>query len=321
MICIVNPCFDPYFNIACEEFLLKHFTGECFMLWRNLPSIIIGKHQNTMAEINHDFVNKNNIPVIRRISGGGTVYHDLGNINFTFITNNHLDKKIHFSLFLNPIIKALQTTGITVSLDHRNNLFINKEKISGTAAHLAKNKVIHHGTLLFNSSVNNIHQALDTNSQKYSDKSIKSVRSSVTNIHNHLIDKIDISEFMKLVEESIKNVFNVTKDCFIPEDGIKVIKQLVKTKYKLWNWNYGYSPNYNFKNTTLINGIKVGIELQVTKGIIEFIKISHDISSVLYTNIQNALTGKPHEKKHIEIALSALPISKSNIKKIVQDFF
>lgn len=321
MIFIINPCSDSYFNVSCEEFMLKNFTEECFMLWINSPSIIVGKHQNTLAEINHDFVNKYNIPVIRRISGGGTVFHDSGNVNFTFITNSSHGKAINFPLFLHPVIEVLHKLGIPAVINPRNNIVINNKKISGTAAHFSKNKVIHHGTLLFNSSISDINRAIKVDSQKYSDKSIKSVRSPVTNIYDYLTEKIEIGEFMKLLEKKIKQAFAIKTNYSFKEEDIKKIEQLSEIKYRTWEWNYGYSPNYRFYNSVLFEEIKVDIEFHVKKGIIEFISLSNDILTANKSKIENALLHQPHEKVHIKKAFAQFYFPKIMEEKLIRSFF
>jgi lipoate---protein ligase len=321
MIFIINPCVDPYFNVSSEAFLLEHFKEECFMLWRNSPSIIIGKHQNSLAEINYNYVNKNNIPVIRRLSGGGSVFHDLGNINFTFLTNNEQGKGIDFLLFLKPIVDLLYYFKIPVILNSHNNIFIGDRKISGTAAHLTKNRIIHHGTLLFKSSIDDLDIALHSDSYKYFDKSIKSVHSQVKNIYDYLTEKIEISEFMKLLELKFKKEFAINNDYIFKTDDIKKITHISEAKYKTWEWNYGYSPEYKFCNSATIEDIKVDIEIHVKKGIIEFIKISNDISTTNKNQIENALVGQPHEKNHLKKSIIHFHLSKKVEEKLILSFF
>ncbi|HEY9115846.1 MAG TPA: lipoate--protein ligase family protein, partial [Bacteroidales bacterium] len=196
MIFIYQPETDPFFNIAAEDFLLKNSPDDFIMLWQNKPSVIIGKHQNTFAEVNLDFVNKNNIPVIRRMSGGGTVYHDLGNINFTMITSeNNPEKLIDFRKFTEPLILFLKSLGIEAAFESKNNLKVNGKKISGNSAHVKKDKIMHHGTLLFNTNLRNLENSIKPPKTNITDKAVKSVRATVTNISKELDDKMPIEKF------------------------------------------------------------------------------------------------------------------------------
>ncbi|NCO56210.1 MAG: lipoate--protein ligase family protein, partial [Bacteroidetes bacterium] len=286
MIEIVNQSVNPYFNIASEEYLLKNFEHDCFMLWRNAPSLIIGKHQNTLAEININFAEKNDIKVVRRISGGGTVYHDLGNLNFTFITNHDNNKIINFALFLKPITELLNNYEINVKLNKRNNLFVENKKICGTAAHIHKNKIIHHGTLLFATNIDSLENAINATSNKYFDKAIKSVNNIVTNINEHIKTKISINEFAEQLSQKINADFISKEKYFLSDADILAINELVKTKYKTWEWNYGYSPNYNFNKSSKNNLLNISVE--VKKGIITNLKI-YGINN--FSKIENILKG------------------------------
>ena len=153
MLCIISPYTSPYFNLAAEEYLLKCFQEDVFLLYRNIPSIVVGKHQNTLAEINLPFVQEQDILVARRISGGGTVFHDLGNLNFAFFTTGKEGDLVNYKRATMPIIEALGKMGLEAKLGQRNELLLKKLKISGTASHVWKKRVLHHGTLLFSSEI------------------------------------------------------------------------------------------------------------------------------------------------------------------------
>jgi len=243
------------------------------MLYFNEPAIIVGKHQNTFAEINYWFVKENNIKVVRRLSGGGTVFHDPGNLNFCFIRNGKEGSLVDFHKFTQPIIEVLQKLGINAERSGRNDLTIKRLKFSGNAEHVYRNRTLHHGTLLFSSNLERISNALKTTPGKFQDKAVKSVRSKVTNLIDHLPKTISIKEFRDTVMQHINATFpEATNYNFTAEDE-KAIGQLMATRYSLWDWNFGYSPKFTFKNQGTIKGEFIEIDLEVDQGIIKQINI------------------------------------------------
>jgi len=203
MLCIDNPHTDPYFNLAAEEYLLKDFSNDIFMLWQNEPSVVIGKHQHIEAEVNLDFIRKNQIKVVRRYSGGGTVYHDSGNLNLTFIESND---QPDFDKYTSQMLAFLLTVGINAKADERRALYINGLKISGSAQYVRRNKVLCHATLLFSTNLFHLSSTLDChypdseNGQSSQERRyVKSIKSPVTNISEHLPDPISIIDFKKLI--------------------------------------------------------------------------------------------------------------------------
>ena len=309
MICIRRTETDPYFNIAAEEYVLHEFTDDCFMLWRNEPSVIVGKHQNTLAEINYDFVAQNKIKVVRRISGGGAVFHDLGNINFTFIMNGQPGQLVDFRKFTQPIIDVLATLDIEAKFEGRNDLTIDGKKFSGNAEHVFKNRVLHHGTLLYRSTINNLADALNVDPDKFRDKAIKSVRSRVTNISEHLKEELEIEDFISLVMNHILEMYPNAELYQFSDQDRKIIQELVQTKYGTWDWNYGYSPKYNFKKSIRTNGGKVEFNFDVKDGIIEKANIYGDFfSRANIHDLEQALIGIPHREKEVLKVLGSFEI-------------
>lgn len=309
MICIRRTETDPYFNIAAEEYVLHEFTDDCFMLWRNEPSVIVGKHQNTLAEINYDFVAQNKIKVVRRISGGGAVFHDLGNINFTFIMNGQPGQLVDFRKFTQPIIDVLATLDIEAKFEGRNDLTIDGKKFSGNAEHVFKNRVLHHGTLLYRSTINNLADALNVDPDKFRDKAIKSVRSRVTNISEHLKEELEIEDFISLVMNHILEMYPNAELYQFSDQDRKIIQELVQTKYGTWDWNYGYSPKYNFKKSIRANGGKVEFNFDVKDGIIEKANIYGDFfSRANIHDLEQALIGIPHREKEVLKVLGSFEI-------------
>lgn len=296
---------DPYFNLATEEFVLKNFAEDAFMLWRNAPSIIVGKHQNTLAEINLEYVKQNNIPVVRRLSGGGAVFHDLGNLNFTFIRTGSAGNLIDFRKYTEPILDVLQKMGIDAKFEGRNDLTIDGRKFSGNAEHIWKNRVLHHGTLLFSSHMPDLAKALNVDPLKFQDKAVKSVRSRVTNISEHLLLPMDVMQFAAMIEKHIGEKYPDARLIELSPDDHEKIQTLVKEKYNTWEWNYGYSPYYNFRK--IVRFEKSGtieFDLDVHNGTIKHIKIFGDYFSRFDTEeIENALTGIAHNEDTISDAL------------------
>jgi lipoate-protein ligase A len=309
MICIERKNTNPYFNLAAEEYVLKEFTDDVFMLWRNEPCIIVGKHQNTLAEINLDFVKENNIAVVRRITGGGTVFHDLGNLNFTFIKNGEAEKLINFRKFTLPIIEVLAKLGIEAKFEGRNDLTICGRKFSGNAEHVHKNRVLHHGTLLFSAQLTELSQALKVDLSKFEDKAVKSVRSRVTNISEHLTQTMDVAGFEKMIHDHIAEKYEDFQVIEFTDDDIYKIEQLVEEKYNTWEWNFGYSPKYNFNRKIKTNGGHIEFNLDVKNGVIRDAKIFGDYFSIKETSeIEDVLIGQAHNHQSIINALEKIDI-------------
>lgn len=316
---IDNTSIDPYFNLAAEEYLLKHTEEEYFSLWRDEPCIIVGKNQNTLSEINTDYVKENNIKVVRRLTGGGAVFHDLGNINFTFIVNDNHSYN-DFYKFVKPIIEVLRQLGVEAEFSGRNDMLIEGKKFSGNAQCKYKNRVMHHGTLLFSSNMADLSGALKPKAVKFSDKSVKSVASRVTNISEHLPKALDVLEFKEaifkyIIAEEGKEVENFSKE------EVQIINKLKEEKYSTWQWNYGKSPRYNFYNEKKFPAGTVEVTLQVTSGCIENIKIYGDFFGKLdIQGLEEYLEGKPHNEEDIRKALIDLDLD-SYITNITLDNF
>src|SRR5690554_1158971 len=202
MLCIRLYNNDPYFCLAAEEYLMKNFDQDIFMLWQSDATVVIGKHQNAMGEINYPYVIENGIKVARRISGGGTVFHDAGNLNFAYIKNVESPSQISFSRFVRPIVEALGKLDIKAVVSGRNDLLIDNKKISGNAEHIFKNRVLHHGTLLFDSDLTTLGKSIKVVEGKYQSKAVQSKRSTVTNILPYLKDQMSISTFANFIFNS-----------------------------------------------------------------------------------------------------------------------
>lgn len=301
MLCLRSKTNSPAFNLATEEFLLNNKPEDCFYLYINNPSIIVGKHQNSLAEINVDYVKKNNIDVIRRLSGGGAVFHDPGNLNFSFIMTEQEDKSGDFRKYTQPILDVLKSLGVDAKFEGRNDMTIEGKKFSGNAKCFYNGKVLQHGTILFSSKLPDLSQALKLNPLKYRDKAVKSISSRVTNISEHLSKNISLEEFEERIINHVRSMYDDSEIYELTDSDIKAINKLVEEKYGTWEWNFGNSPQYNFQKGIKTTGGHIEINLEVKKGTIKNAKIFGDFFNIReVSELENSLIGAPHERNQIE---------------------
>ncbi len=305
MLCILNNSTEPYFNLAAEEYFFNNFNENIFMLWRNSPAIIVGKHQNTLAEINYDYVKENNIKVVRRMTGGGAVFHDLGNINFTFIETGESEKLVDFRKYVQPILDILLKLGVNAKFEGRNDLTIDGKKFSGNAEHVYKNRILHHGTILFSAKMSDLTQALNVKDVKFTDKAVKSVRSRVTNVSEHLHTPLTVLEFINLVFNHILEMYEDAQIYEITDEDSQKINQLVENKYSTWEWNFGYSPEYNFSKSVRTEGGTLEVSMFVENGIIQRLKFYGDFFTHRdISEIEEAFVSIQHREYQIKQVLS-----------------
>ncbi len=279
MITIINSSNDPRYNLALEEYALKNIktNEDIILLWQNGPSIIIGRNQNTVEEINANYVKEHNINVVRRISGGGAVYHDFGNLNFTFITNNLKDNLNNYRKFSTPVINALQSLGVPAEFSGRNDILVEGKKFSGNAQSYHKDRMFQHGTILFDADLDMVGKVLQVHADKIESKGIKSNRSRVTNIKPYLTKDMDIKEFQNYLLEYFLETKDIESKTYkLTDEDYKNIEKLRDEKYATWEWNYGESPEFTIQKSNRYLGGKVNFNLNVKDGIIKECKIFGD---------------------------------------------
>jgi lipoate-protein ligase A len=300
---------DPHINLAIEEHLMRNLeTQEVILLFYiNEPSVIIGRHQNPLEEINRDYVEKQGIHVVRRLSGGGAVYHDLGNLNFSFITTNTRKNFHNFRKFTQPVIRVIKQLGAPAELSGSSDIQVKGRKVSGNAQYATAKRLVTHGTLLFNSDLKKVAEALRVKPGKISSKSIKSVRSQVTNIQDYLDQPMNIQAFRRRL---LKGIFGDEQS--IPRYELKerdwqLIHELELERYRTWEWNYGRSPDFNVQRTLRFTGTEISVQIDVQKGLIKNIRFSGEFHSPKdIAELESSLIGVRYDDAHLAEALESL---------------
>ncbi|HOS71939.1 MAG TPA: lipoate--protein ligase [Bacteroidales bacterium] len=273
MICIDLDTTDPCFNLAAEEYLLRNREEDFLVIGVNNPSVIIGKHQVAHREADTKFVSRNFIPVIRRISGGGAVYHDRGNINFSFIIQSRSGHQVNFRKYTRPVIEFLASLGTDAVLEGRNNLRVKGLKISGNAEHVYRERVLHHGTLLFNADTEMLKRSLRKNTSSYLTRAVDSVPSRVANLGDLMGGRVNMEEFRSLLLDFfLRREENRLHRLTSGEES--QIRLIADSKYRTWEWNYAYGPEYQFADEFEIGGESCSCRMTVKDGIIRECAIS-----------------------------------------------
>lgn len=296
---------DPSYNLAFEEYVqANRREGNYLILWQNKNAVIIGRNQNAEAEIHRDFVDSRNISVIRRNTGGGAVYHDLGNLNYSFITDAADVSQRSADLFTAPVVSALKKLGLDASASGRNDILVSDCKVSGTAEHLLKGRILHHGTLLFDSDLSVVAGALNPDPTKFKSKSVKSVRSRVGNIRRFLPEDMTLTQFWDYLKTALSDSLVPTE---LTEEELAEVKALQQAKYATWEWNFGKSPQYAQVCRRRFPGGLLEIHMNVTQGSITQLKIFGDFLGLTpVTPLENALIGCACREEALEAALAAV---------------
>jgi lipoate-protein ligase A len=276
MIYLESSSTDPYYNLALEEYVFEQMDQdeEYFMLWQNDNTIVVGRYQNTIEEINKQYVDEHGIRVARRLSGGGAVYHDKGNLNFTFIVDAK-DHGFDFKTFVIPVVRALEKLGVTAEFNGRNDITIDGQKFSGNSQYIKHGRLLHHGCIMLDSNLENVADALNVREVKFESKSVKSVRSRVTTINAHAPQPITMQVFKETLRQCIFENDKIEKRVLSEEEQAAVAR-MREEKYATWQWNYGNSPAYSVRREKKYAAGLVTAYLQVKEGRIQAIKFYGD---------------------------------------------
>lgn len=303
---------NPSFNIAFEEYAFEVLAekDDIFILWINHSSIIIGKNQNTYEEINDEYCKANNIQIARRRSGGGAVYQDVNNLNYTIISKNSANREFDFKSFSIPIIDTLKEMGISATFNGRNDLLIEDQKFCGNSQFIKGDKIMHHGCILFDVDLTVLTKALKVSSDKYTSKGKKSVRSRVTNIKEHLIDKnTDIFDFIELLKKYMASHYPL-EEYQLSEQEIAEVKKLQAKRNDDPQWIYGNNPDFSFHNQAKFLGGKVEVKILINHNKIENIKFYGDFFGIKeIENIEKMLVGKEYDYQLILNLLAEVNIN------------
>lgn len=318
---------DPKINLAMEEYAVRNLdpSYEYILFYVNNPSVIIGRHQNVWEEVNLNYTDKNAIPIIRRISGGGTVYHDLGNLNYSIITSYDKKKFNNYRIFTEPVIKALQHLCIKAELNSHNAIVVNNKKISGNAQFTSKNRILSHGTLLFNTDLSALEKSLQVKNTHTKSKARKSIKNRVINISEILLKKMTFTEFKYIIEQSIYNTRDQIQPYEFSFNEWNSIKYLANDKYSDWDWNFGQSPDFFVQHSLECSSGRFKVDIMVRKGKIEKVELLGlaDLSHLLTHIFKNIRYLKDDIHKIINQKAQILhdfQISEDDLLKLIFNF-
>lgn len=291
-----NPVTDAAYNLALEECMTRSLRGPGILLWRNRNAVIIGRNQNTLAEINTGLLTALDIQAIRRNTGGGTVYHDLGNLNYSCMADVEDDgKEISFEVFARPILAALESLGVDCVFSGRNDILYQEKKVSGTAKTVVDGRLLFHGTLLFDTDLTVLGRILTPDPEKIRGKGIKSVRARVTNLKEALPDMTP-DQFAEAMLNALLKQSGEKEVTPIPAELLAQAETLAEEKYRTHDWNYGNSPFFSFHKKQRFPCGTVEVALDVRRGIMENIAIRGDFfGERSVTDLEDLLRGKPHD--------------------------
>jgi len=312
MIYMETNSHDPTWNLALEEAAQEWDQNEeIMMLWQNDNAIIVGRYQNAEKEINFDTANQLGVKVVRRSTGGGTVYHDLGNLNYSFIRPVDYTKKLEMTALAKPMEQALNYMGIPALAQGRNDITLNGKKISGTAQRIHNNRLLHHGTLLFDSNIDVLISVLNVDPSKIISKGINSIRSRVTNIRENVSPEQfpDMKAFWSGLIDAFAKEGPLTR-IDPPDHLLEKARFLQETKYQTWEWNFGYAPAFQYRNTKRYPGGNLEIDINVENGLISQCRICGDFLGVVELDeLESSFIGLKFTEADVLQKLQALDLS------------
>lgn len=306
-----NPSTNPYYNMAFDEYCLESLPIDepVFFLWQNRPAVIVGYNQEVNTEVNLDYLKEKGIDLVRRVTGGGAVYHDLENLNYTIVGRSE-DLERDYPEYAALMMKALQALGVPATLSGRNDILVEGKKVSGFAKRVCKNRLMVHGTLMYNVDVDVLTHVLNPSTTKLQSKGIASVRSRVTNLCNYLPELSDIQAFKNRLEEILSNNY-LDAEYKLSEADLANIQQLTDEKFATWEWNYGRSPKATLVHSARLACGTVEIHLTLAENRIASCRFGGDfLGNLPASDIEKALTGIPYEINEIRKCLSKLEISR-----------
>ena len=306
-----NPSTNPYYNMAFDEYCLESLPIDepVFFLWQNKPAVIVGYNQEVNTEVNLDYLKEKGIDLVRRVTGGGAVYHDLENLNYTIVGRSE-DLERDYPEYAALMMKALQALGVPATLSGRNDILVDGKKVSGFAKRVCKNRLMVHGTLMYNVDVDVLTHVLNPSTTKLQSKGIASVRSRVTNLCNYLPELSDIQAFKNRLEEILSNNYS-DAEYQLSETDLAHIQRLTDEKFATWEWNYGRSPKATLVHSARLACGTVEIHLTLAENRIASCRFGGDfLGNLPASDIEKALTGIPYEINEIRKCLSKLEISR-----------
>lgn len=295
---IVNNSHNPAYNVALEAYAFRELLAEdeLFILWINEPTIVIGKHQNAIEEINKTYTDEHGIHVVRRLSGGGAVYHDLNNLNYTIISNKSQEGAFDFKTFSQPVIETLADLGVAANFTGRNDLEIDGKKFCGNAQAYYKGRMMHHGCLLFDVDMTVLGNALQVSKDKIESKGVKSVRARVTNILDELPEKMTVEAFSNQLLNKMKESYPDMTEYVFSDDELKNIQALADQQFGTWDWTYGEAPEYTIKRSVRYPAGKITTYANVEKSVIKGMKLYGDFFGIKdVADIEQTLIGLRYE--------------------------
>ena len=301
---------NPELNLSIEEFLLRSVTDEpeILLFYINEPAVIIGRNQNSIEEIDPDYIETNGVHVVRRLSGGGAVYHDFGNLNFSYISS--AAENLHnYAHFIEPVVKALNDLGVPAELRGKSDVFVEGKKISGNAQYASRGRMVSHGTILFDTNIQHMMQALNPRQVTIESSAVQSVRNFVTNVKDYLDSDFTIDHLKKAILQEIFDT-ETPAEFVINSSNWKEIESIRNQRFGTWNWNYGRSPNFNIQKTGEFPAGKIDVRINVKSGIINEIRFFGTYNFLTEIDeLEQLLVGKRYDAKSLEQVLNKIDLA------------